>query len=98
MVGREQGEGEEGREGESKGREEAMMLGRQRTSVEELRVGAGWLIKLTSEEGRDEAWTAEWREDASGGWIERGREVAREGKFKGCILRRAVQMKNSEQV
>ena len=41
MVGGEQGEGEDGREGESKGREEAMMLGRQRASVEEWRVGGG---------------------------------------------------------
>ena len=96
--GREQGEGEEGREGESKGREEAMMLGRQRASVGEWRVGEGWLIKLTSEEGRDEAWTAGGREEASGGGIELGRAGAREGKFKGCILRRAVQLKNSEQV
>ena len=39
--GREQGVGEEGREGESEGREEAMMLGRQRASVEECRVGGG---------------------------------------------------------
>ena len=39
--GREQGEGEDGREGESKEREEAMMLGRQRASVEEWRVGGG---------------------------------------------------------
>ena len=61
-------------------------------------MGEGWLIKLTSEEGRDEAWTAGGREEASGGGIERGREGAREGKFKGCILRRAVQMKNSELV
>ena len=30
------------------------------------------------------------REEASGGGIERGREGAREGNFKGCILRRAL--------
>ena len=46
--GREQGEGEEGREGESKGREEAMMLGRQRASLEEWRVGGG----MVDERGR----------------------------------------------
>ena len=50
----------------------------------------GFLIKLTIEEGQDEAWTAGGREEASGGGIERGREGAREWKFKGCILRRAV--------
>ena len=36
--------------------------------------------------GRDEA----WREEASRGGIDRGREGVREGNFKGGILRRAL--------
>ena len=30
------------------------------------------------------------REEASGGGIERGGEGAREGNFKGCIMRKAL--------
>ena len=45
-------------------------------------MGEGWLIKLKSEEGRDEAWTAGGRKEASGGGIERGREGAR-GEIQG---------------
>ena len=63
------------------------MLRRQRASVEGLR--EGWLMKLTSEEGTGRGMGG-GREDASGGGIERGREGAREGNFKGCILRRAL--------
>ena len=50
--GREQEEREEGREGESKGREEAIMLGRQRASVEEWRVEGG-MVDEVDERGRE---------------------------------------------
>ena len=46
-------------------------------------------MKLTSEEGTGRG-IGGGREEASGGGIERGREGAREGNFKGCILRRAL--------
>ena len=50
VGGKEEGR-ERGREGECKGRDEPMMLGRQRASVEEGRVEGGMLMKGTSEEG-----------------------------------------------
>ena len=52
--GREQGEGgrERGREGECKGSDEAMMIGRQRASVEEGRVEGG-RVNEGNERGRD---------------------------------------------
>ena len=49
----------------------------------------GGLIKLTSEEGTGRGMDG-GREEASGGGIARGREGAREGNFKGCILRKAL--------
>ena len=68
------------------------MVGRQRASVEEGRI-EGVRVGEGNERGRDEAWTARGEkgsEDASGGGIERGREGAREGNFKGGILRRVL--------
>ena len=77
------------REGSRGGREEAMMLGRERASVEEARDEGGWVDKGT-ERGKD------WREAASGGGIEREREGAsgegeqgRDENFKGGIPRSA---------
>ena len=67
-----------------------MMLGRQRVSVEEGRVREGGLMKGTSEEGMGRGMDMDsGREEASRGGIERGREGAREGNFKGGILKRA---------
>ena len=55
MVGRrEQGEDGEGREESRGGSEEAMMLGRERASVEEGRVEGGWVEEGT-ERGMDSA-------------------------------------------
>ena len=67
-----------------------MILGRQRASVLLWKKGGlGWLMKGTNDEetgrGMDDG-----REEASGGGTVRGREGAREGKFKGGILRRAL--------
>ena len=76
------------------GREKAMMLGRERASVQEGRVEGGWVDKGT-ERGMDSA-RERWEEAASGGGIEREREGAsgegeqgREENFKGGIPRRA---------
>ena len=81
--------GSKGREGEG-AREAVMTLCRERTSVEEGGLREGRLMKGITKKGRNEAWTAQgkvWREEASGGGIERGREGAleqgREGNFKG---------------
>ena len=83
---------EEGRERARGGREEAVMLGRQRASVEEGRVEGGregGLMNGTSEEGTGRGMDG-GREEASGGGIERGTVGARGGDFKGGILRKAL--------
>ena len=54
--GRREGEGRDGARG---GREEAMMLDRQRASVKEGGgLSEGWLMNGTRRKGRDEVWTA----------------------------------------
>ena len=92
-----QGDGWGEREGESKGRKVGIdyALGRQRASVEEWSVGGGGgqrgLMKGTSEEGTGRGMDS-GMDEASGGGIGRGMEGskgAREGNFKGGILRRA---------
>ena len=56
-----------------------MMLGRQRASVEGVRVREGGLVKGMSEEGTGRGMDMDsGREQASRGGIERGREGARE--------------------
>ena len=67
-------------EGERGGKEEAMMLGRERASVKEGRVEGGWVDEGT-ERGMGSA-RERW-EGASGGRIERGREGARGKGSKG---------------
>ena len=67
------GEWEGGRE-RARGREKAMMLGRQRASLEEGRVERG-RVDEGNKRGRGEAWTSGGRK--LGKWIERGREGAR---------------------
>ena len=80
MVGEGGNNGREGRE------EDNLMLGRQRASVEEGRI-EGVRVGEGNERGRDEAWTARWKngsDEASGGGIERGREEgSKGGKLKG---------------
>ena len=66
-----------------------MMLGRQRASVEEWRVEGG-MVDEVDERGRDGTRHGRQREESSGGGIERGREGARVGNFKGCILMREL--------
>ena len=73
---REQGEDWGGREWSRGGREEAMMLGRERASVEEGRVEGGWVDEGT-ERGMERA-----RERWEGG-SERRRDWARKGGSKG---------------
>ena len=74
--------------GREAGREAGMMLCRERASVEEERVDGGRVVE-GNERGRDGTGHGrrEGREEASGGWIERGRQGAweqgREGNFTG---------------
>ena len=75
MGGREQCEDGGGREGSRGGREEAIMLGRERASVEEGRVEGEW-VDEGAERGMDNA-MERWEGGASGGGIERGKEGAR---------------------
>ena len=77
------------------GREEAMMLSRERASVEEGRVEGG-RVDEGNERGRDgtrHGWREgkmEGRKRAEEGLSQEGREQGREGNFKGGILRRAL--------
>ena len=84
VGGREQGDGgrkggrEGGRQtGRQGGREAGMMLCRERASVEEERFEGG-RVDEGNERGRDGTGhgrrEGKGREEASGGWIERGRE------------------------
>ena len=82
-------EGERGRDRVRGGRKEAMMLDRQRASVDEGRVEGG-RVDEGNERGRDGTRRGRNREEASGGGIERGREGARKGNIKGCITRREL--------
>ena len=83
----------EEREGEREiargGREEAMMLGRQRASVEEGRVEGG-RVDEGNERGREGTRHGRREGGSERRGTERGREGAREVNFKGVILRRAL--------
>ena len=75
------------REGARGGREEAMMIGRER----ECQWRKGGSLKGTSEEGKDRGMDgamARWggRKRAEDGLSEEGMEQGREGNFKVCIL------------
>ena len=75
--GRKDGMREEGGMDRARGgREEAMMLGSRRASVEEGRLRKGGLMKGTSEEGTGRGMDG-GREEASEGGIERGKKGAR---------------------
>ena len=87
-------EGIRGRmEGSRGGREEVMMLGRERSSVEEGRVEGGW-VDERNERGRDGTRNGvrgkERREEASRGEIEGGREGPRKGSKGGKETSREV--------
>ena len=94
--GREQGEGgwEQGNTREG-GREGAMMIGRERASVEEGRVEGGRVAE-GNERGRDgprhgrHEGKRGGRKRAEDGLSKEGREQGREGNFKGGIVMRAM--------
>ena len=80
--GREAGR-QAGREGGRTGwREEAMMLGRPRASVEEG-MAEGEMVDEGKERGRDGAWTVGGRKWAEKGLSEQGREISREVSWGG---------------
>ena len=83
------------KEGARAGREEAMMIGRERVSVEEGRVEGGRVAE-GNERGRDgprhgrRKGKRGGRKRAEEGLSEEGREQGREGNFKGGILMRSL--------
>ena len=88
MVGGRRQVGEGGREGPRGGREEAMMLGRERASVDVGRVEGGW-VDEGNERGRDgtrhgqRVGTRGGRKRAEEGLSVEGREKGRKGTKGG---------------